>query len=71
MGTGGVRTATVRPNHPFFYRGSGNYPKQVELFPVRGALIEVHREPGAGLALAGALLFTMGNVVLLAVRRGR
>ncbi len=68
---GGVRTAAVRPNHPAFYRGFGIYLKQVELFPVRGAFIEVHREPGAGLALAGALLFTVGNVVLLAVRRGR
>ena len=68
---GGVRTATVRPNHPAFYRGFGIYLKQVELFPVRGAFIEVHREPGAGLALAGALLFTVGNVVLLFVRRGR
>ncbi len=68
---GGVRTATVRPNHPAFYRGYGIYLKQVELFPVRGAFIEVHREPGAGLALAGALLFTVGNIVLLAVRRGR
>ncbi len=65
------RTATVRPNHPAFYRGYGIYLKEVELFPVRGAFIEVHREPGAGLALAGALLFTVGNVVLLAVRRGR
>ncbi len=68
---GGVRTATVRPNHPVFYRGFGIYLKQVEVFPVRGAFIEVHREPGAGLALAGALLFTVGNIVLLAVRRGR
>jgi hypothetical protein len=67
----GVRTATMRPNHPVFYRGFGIYLKQVELVPVRGAFIEVHREPGARLALGGALLFTVGNVVLLAVRRGR
>lgn len=72
MGEGGSeRTATVRPNHPAFYQGFGIYLKQVELFPVRGAFVEVHREPGAGLALAGALLFTLGNIVLLAVRRGR
>jgi hypothetical protein len=68
---GSVRTATMRPNHPVFYRGFGIYLKQVELFPVRGAFVEVHREPGAGLALAGALLFTLGNVMLLAVRRGK
>jgi hypothetical protein len=64
-------TATIRPNHPFFYRGFGIYLKEVRIYPERGAFIEIHREPGAGLALAGALLFTVGNVVLLAVRRGR
>lgn len=64
-------TATIRPNHPFFYQGFGIYLKEVGLYPVRTALIEIHREPGAGVALAGALLFTIGNVVLLAVRRGR
>jgi hypothetical protein len=67
----GGDTSTVSPNNPVFYRGFGIYLKQVELYPYRAALIEVHREPGAGLALAGALLFTVGNVVLLAVRRGR
>jgi hypothetical protein len=61
----------VSPNHPAFYRGYGIYLKQVELYPYRAAIIEVHREPGAGLALAGALLFTFGNLVLLAVRRGK
>ena len=69
-GNGGdVRT--IRPNHPFFYQGFGIYLKDVALYPARAALIEIHREPGAGLALAGALLFTAGNIVLLAVRRGR
>ena len=63
--------STISPNHPAFHRGYGIYLKQVELYPYRAALIEVHREPGAGLALAGALFFTVGNIVLLAVRRGR
>lgn len=61
----------ISPNNPFFYRGFGIYLKDVQLFPERMALVEIHREPGAGLALAGALLFTIGNVVLLALRRGR
>jgi hypothetical protein len=65
---GSIRTAS--PNNPVFYRGYGIYLKQVQLYPYRAALVEIHREPGAGLALAGALLFTVGNVVLLAVRRG-
>jgi hypothetical protein len=63
--------STVSPNHPMFYRGYGIYLKQVEFYPYRAALIEVHREPGAGLALTGALLFTIGNLVLLAARRGK
>lgn len=62
---------TIRPNQPFFYQGAGIYLKEVALYPYRAALIEIHREPGAGLALTGALLFTVGNVVLLVVRRGR
>lgn len=69
---GGRETAgTVRPNSPFFHGGVGIYLKHVEPFPYRMAFVEIHREPGAGWALAGALLFTAGNAALLAVRRGR
>ncbi|WP_298434180.1 cytochrome c biogenesis protein ResB [Geobacter sp.] len=69
---GGCRTtATVRPNHPFFHNGVGIYLKHVEPYPFPVGYVELHREPGAGWALAGALLFTAGNVALLAVRRGR
>jgi len=64
-------SGTMRPNHPFFYRGFGIYLKEVGFMPVPVALVEIHREPGAAWALVGALLFTAGNVVLLAVRRGR
>ena len=67
----GLAASTISPNHPAFYRGYGIYLKEVELYPYRAALVEVHREPGAGLALAGAVLFTMGNVALLYFRRGR
>ncbi|GFE57015.1 cytochrome C biogenesis protein ResB [Geobacter sp. AOG1] len=62
---------SMSPNHPFFYRGFGIYLKEVGFMPAPVALVEIHREPGAGWALAGALLFTAGNVVLLAVRGGR
>ena len=68
---GREETKTIRPNEPFFYKGAGFYLKEVALEPYRAALIEIHREPGAGVALAGALLFTLGNVVLLSVRRGK
>lgn len=69
-GSGRETTATVSPNHPLFHGGFGLYLKQVELFPYPTGLLEIHREPGAGWALAGALLFTLGNGALLFVRRG-
>ena len=68
---GGKQEQDIRPNHPYFYHGFGVYLKDVEPYPVRAALVEIHREPGAGLALAGALLFTIANVALLIVRRGK
>lgn len=61
----------VRPNEPLFHKGVGIYVKDVGMMPMPAALVEIHREPGAGLALAGALLFSVGNVVLVAVRRGK
>jgi hypothetical protein len=61
----------ARPNHPVFRHGVGIYVKDVRLFPVPQAMLEIHREPGAGVALAGALFFTAGNLLLLAKRRGR
>jgi hypothetical protein len=65
------RSQEIRPNTPFFHGGYGYYLKEVAPPPYRAALVEVHREPGAGLALAGALLFSAGNLALLAARRGR
>ena len=63
------RRAVIRPNKPFFFQGVGLYLKQVEPFPRPVGLLEIHREPGAGLALAGALLFIVGNVVVVEKRR--
>jgi hypothetical protein len=59
---------TVSPNRPWFSGGYGVYIKQAESFPSRRALLEIHREPGAGMALAGALIFTVGNVLLVWLR---
>ncbi|GFO53548.1 cytochrome c biogenesis protein ResB [Geomonas sp. Red276] len=57
---------TTSPNHPCFHKGFGIYVKQVDLGPMPMALMEIHREPGALPALAGGLLFTLGNLMLLA-----
>ncbi len=63
--------AVFSPNHPYFYQGFGVYLKQVEPFPVKTAIVEIHREPGAGLALAGATFFTVANLLLIWLRRGK
>lgn len=59
---------TVSPNHPWFSNGFGVYLKQAEAYPYKRALLEVHHEAGAGMALAGALVFTIGNILLVIVR---
>lgn len=62
---------TISPNHPWFSNGFGVYIKQAGAYPAKRVLLEIHREPGASAALAGALLFTAGNIVLLVVRAKR
>lgn len=59
---------SISPNHPWFADGYGVYIKHAESFPYKWALLEIHREPGAGMALAGAILFTVGNVLLVWLR---
>jgi len=63
-----AQRVTISPNHPWFSGGYGVYIKQAEGYPSRRALLEIHREPGAGLALAGALIFTLGNILLVWLR---
>lgn len=59
---------TISPNHPWLSDGVGVYIKQAEASPYPRALLEIHHEPGAGMALAGALLFTAGNLLVLCLR---
>lgn len=58
----------ISPNHPWFAKGYGVYIKQAEAYPYKRALLEIHHEPGAAMALAGSLLFTAGNVLLIVIR---
>ena len=64
-------TAVISPNHPFFYQGHGIYIKDIAPPPQKAALVEVHKEPGAPVALAGGLIFTMANLILLSRRKER
>src|SRR6185369_3562174 len=68
---GKVVTAVISPNHPFFHQGHGIYIKDIAPPPMKAALVEVHKEPGAGVALAGGAIFTVANLILLARRRER
>ena len=67
-GTAGQGGVTISPNHPWFSNGYGVYIKHAEPGQPPVALLEVHREPGAAMALAGAVLFTIGNLLLLYTR---
>lgn len=60
---------TISPNHPWFSGSYGVYIKQAQGYPYKRALLELHREPGTGMALAGAILFTIGNIMHLTNRR--
>jgi cytochrome c biogenesis protein ResB len=64
-----VVTAVISPNHPYFHLGHGIYIKDIAPPPMKAALVEVHKEPGAGMALAGGAIFTVANLILLARRR--
>jgi hypothetical protein len=69
--SGMSRSAVISPNHPFFYQGHGIYIKDIAPPPLKAALVEVHKEPGAGMALIGGAIFTLANLALLARRRER
>lgn len=56
---------TISPNNPWLSGGYGVYIKHAATQPQPLALLEIHREPGAGMALAGSLLFSVGTVLLL------
>ncbi|BCS52961.1 cytochrome C biogenesis protein ResB [Geobacter sp. SVR] len=62
---------TISPNHPWFSEGYGVYIKQAVNAPYPRALLEVHREPGAGMALSGAIAFVIGNLLVLWLRSKR
>lgn len=69
-GAGGdlLKQGRIAPNRPVFFGGMGFYIKEV-----RGdsALLEVAREPGALVALAGGVFFSLGVVALLGLKMER
>ncbi|GAB4302872.1 MAG: cytochrome c biogenesis protein ResB [Desulfuromonadia bacterium] len=63
--------AIIRPNHPYFAGRYGIYLKHAQGGSPPVAIVEMHVEPGSHAALAGAILFTTGTILLLIVRRGK
>jgi hypothetical protein len=61
----------MAPNRPSFFRGYGAYLKQVRPFPVKAALVEVTREPGAPWALGGGVVFMIGTIALVWLKMSR
>jgi cytochrome c biogenesis protein ResB len=66
-----LKTDYSAPNRPSFHGGYGVYVKQVRPFPMRAALIEVTREPGAPWALGGGAVFMLGTIALVALKMSR
>lgn len=60
-----TRRTTISPNNPWFASGYGVYLKQVDTYPYKHGLLEIHHDPGVGAALGGAILFTVGNILIL------
>jgi cytochrome c biogenesis protein ResB len=66
-----VKSDYSAPNRPSFFEGYGVYLKQVRPYPMRAALIEVTREPGAPWALGGGVIFMLGNIALVGLKMSR
>ncbi len=62
------RDLYLSPNRPVFIGGVGIYLKDFRVFPQERVLLEVSKEPGAYWALAGAVFFTVGTIMLLLLR---
>jgi len=60
-----VKTGTLGPNAPVFYKGMGIYLKHLSFETGPVALLVVAKDPGALWALVGGVLFMLGSVTLL------
>lgn len=63
-----VKSGSLGPNQPLFYKGTGIYLKNVGYENGPGAFILVAKDPGAVWALVGGVLFMLGTMVLLVLK---
>jgi hypothetical protein len=70
-GTEAVSAGTVKINHPLIYGGYGVYIKNVGMDRLgrRYVFFDANRDDGATIVLAGALLFTLANVLYILPQR--
>ncbi len=63
-----VKSGTLGPNSPLFYRGIGIYLKSLNFDRGPAAVLVIAKDPGAVWALVGGILFMLGSITLLALK---
>jgi hypothetical protein len=63
-----ILNTTISPNHPAFYNKMGFYLKNIRPYPYPTALIEISSDSGALWALAGGILFFIGNILWVVLK---
>ena len=63
-----VKSGTLGPNVPLFYKGTGIYLKSLNFDRGPAAVLLIAKDPGAVWALVGGILFMLGSVTLLAMK---
>jgi hypothetical protein len=63
-----VKSGTLGPNKPLFYKGTGIYLKNLSFETGPAALLLIAKDPGAIWALVGGILFTLGSITLLVLK---
>ncbi len=63
-----VKSGTLGPNKPLFYKSVGVYLKSLNFERGPAALLMINKDPGAIWALIGGVLFMLGSITLLALK---
>lgn len=63
-----VKSGTLGPNTPLFYKGTGIYLKSLNFDRGPAAILLIARDPGAIWALVGGVLFMLGSATLLVLK---
>ncbi|MEW6714783.1 MAG: hypothetical protein AB1306_06810 [Nitrospirota bacterium] len=63
-----VKEDRIAPNSPSLYKGFNINLKDMRVVPSEAVLLQISREPGAVWALTGGILFTVGIVLLIALK---